>query len=656
MTRRVLATLFLGAAAFALLARAEPPAGDSKDKDKAARAKEGIDEKAAVDDLRLKQEQKQRQFGEFKGALLRLSQRMAVSANPADRDKAKILKMAVEKSNEEGIEQSFDKLVSILKENQLTDANLDKALTENKELTARIRAILALLMTDNRDAELKRQIAEAQRRLEELNRIIREQQNERTRVELKRAQADQLGREQKKITTDTGNLARGVAKSSQGGEAKKGAGDAKGAGKGGEAKSAPKEDTKDPKVREKAGEPKDGKGDNKSGSKEGSKGDAKKGQGGESKAGQKGDNKSGQSGSKSGSKGEGSKSDAKGKGDGKGEGKGGEGSKSGSQGGGKGSQGGGQQAGGSKSGGQGGQKQQDGPKKDDQTPDFPGKKQIQDAEKYQKEAEKKLEEENNDAAANKQAKAIDELNKAKKALEDLLRQLRQEEIDRILAALQMRCEHMLVLQIEVRDGTVSLDKGIKERPEQKPENSDRQRSLELEGKENDIIKEGNDARRLLESEGSAVAFPVVITNVLEDMSNVAQRLRATDTGAITVTIENDIIDTLREMIEALKKARQQNNQKPPPGGGGGGGSQNQPLLDELAELKLIRSMQLRVNSRTQVYGQEYKGQEQVPAPEKAQTSEERAKAERLQKEVKQLGERQLKIYEVTDDIVKGRNK
>src|SRR5262249_15610788 len=98
---------------------------------------------------------------------------------------------------------------------------------------------------------------------------------------------------------------------------------------------------------------------------------------------------------------------------------------------------------------------------------------------------------------------------------------------------------------------------------------------------------------------------------------------------------------------------QQNGQPGQPGQGNPNPG-NQPLLQELQELKLIRNMQLRVNRMTEAYGREYKG-EQAPAPEKA-TAPEREKAETLQKELKGLAEQQEKIYQVTNDLYRGKNK
>src|SRR5205823_273569 len=113
--------------------------------------------------------------------------------------------------------------------------------------------------------------------------------------------------------------------------------------------------------------------------------------------------------------------------------------------------------------------------------------------------------------------------------------------------------------------------------------------------------EATKAIDMLQSEGSAVAFPEVFQQVREDMKHVQKRLEGVDTGKVTQAIEEDIISTLKEMIEALKKAKQDlEAKKNPPKGNPGPPPppQDQKLLDQIAELKMIRSMQLRVNDRT----------------------------------------------------------
>jgi hypothetical protein len=66
------------------------------------------------------------------------------------------------------------------------------------------------------------------------------------------------------------------------------------------------------------------------------------------------------------------------------------------------------------------------------------------------------------------------------------------------------------------------------------------------------------------------------------------------------------------------------------------------LIDILAELKIIRSLQIRVNSRTRTYAQQYQG-EQANDPD-------------IQRELNDLAQRQFKVFEATNNIAKGKNK
>ena len=134
MTRRVLASVFFAAAAFVLLAKAEPPTPPAKTDGKPKVEKENLDVKATVGELTAKQVRMQALFSDFKGALLRLSQRMAASPKPEDQERAKLLKQALEKANEEGIDNSFDKLITILKAADKEDqAAIEKAMGETDD-------------------------------------------------------------------------------------------------------------------------------------------------------------------------------------------------------------------------------------------------------------------------------------------------------------------------------------------------------------------------------------------------------------------------------------------------------------------------------------------------------------------------------------------
>ena len=111
MTRRVLlSAFFAGGSRHAAGPRRTAQAGRQEGPEQPK-----LDIKLSAEDLAAKQIRMQALFSDFKSALLRLSQRMENSPKPEDREKGKILKQALEKANEEGIDNSFDKLVTILK-------------------------------------------------------------------------------------------------------------------------------------------------------------------------------------------------------------------------------------------------------------------------------------------------------------------------------------------------------------------------------------------------------------------------------------------------------------------------------------------------------------------------------------------------------------
>jgi hypothetical protein len=138
----------------------------------------------------------------------------------------------------------------------------------------------------------------------------------------------------------------------------------------------------------------------------------------------------------------------------------------------------------------------------------------------------------------------------------------------------------------------------------------------------------------------------------EDMEQITSRLARANVGQITQGIEQDTVKGLEEMIAALQRAQRDQqqrqrdgsqkgqNQKNPTGGG----SQDPPLVNAIAELKMIRALQVRVNTRTERYSKLLQeGVEQAEAPDLV---------EALQK----LSEREDRIHQTTHDIVAGKNR
>lgn len=261
------------------------------------------------------------------------------------------------------------------------------------------------------------------------------------------------------------------------------------------------------------------------------------------------------------------------------------------------------------------------------------------AQQQMEDAIKKLQESERKGASKSQEEALKELEQAKAELERILRQLREEEIERTLTQLTARFRKMLEMQTAVYDGTVRLDKV----PVPQRTHDHEIECARLSRQESQIVHEVDKALLLLHEEGSSVAFPEAIEQMRDDMRQVTDRLAALKVEKITQSLEKDIIAALEETIAAMEQSlKDLQKKKTPPGQMPMAGQpDDMELVDKLAELKMIRSLQMRINKRTQLYGQMIQG-DQAETPE-------------LLKALEGLAERQQRVFQATADLQKGRN-
>ena len=86
------------------------------------------------------------------------------------------------------------------------------------------------------------------------------------------------------------------------------------------------------------------------------------------------------------------------------------------------------------------------------------------------------------------------------------------------------------------------------------------------------------------------------------MLNVHGLLGKEKTGPYTQALERDIEQTLEEIIAALERAQEQQEQQSQQSESQSQSQQQlQPLVPDSAELKLLKSAQLRVNKRTKSF-------------------------------------------------------
>ena len=255
------------------------------------------------------------------------------------------------------------------------------------------------------------------------------------------------------------------------------------------------------------------------------------------------------------------------------------------------------------------------------------------------EAQKKLEEAKREDAVEKQAEALRELEQAKAELEEILRQLREEEMARTLAMLESRFRKMLDAQIEVYEGTKRLDKV----PQAERDRDDEIEAGRLSRKEAEIAVEADKALAVLREEGSAVAFPEAVTEIRDDMYHGPRPVgrgqgRRNHAGRRAGHHRRAGRDDRRLAEGPERHARQATSSRPTPAPA----NRKCRLVDTLSELKMIRALQMRVNTRTKRYA-EMTQTEQADKPE-------------LLEALRQLAEREQRIHKVTRDIVVGRNR
>ena len=283
-----------------------------------------------------------------------------------------------------------------------------------------------------------------------------------------------------------------------------------------------------------------------------------------------------------------------------------------------------------------------------QEDNFPGKKRIAAAEKKMKQASKKLSEAERKGAIEDQEEARRLLELAQAELEEILRQLREEEVERTLTQLETRFRKMLAMQIAVFDDTQRLVKI----PEAKRNKSFQIQSNKVALAERRIVDEADRAILLLVEEGSSVAFPEATEQMRGDMEQIAKQLSEANVSQMTVGLEEDVITALEEMIAALQQAQKdaeerKQQQQQPQQQNQQGGEQDQPLVNAIEELKMIRALQMRVNKRTDRYSKMIADADdpvgQATDPEIIESLE-------------QLAEREARIQSITSDIVAGKTR
>ncbi|HJN11460.1 MAG TPA: hypothetical protein QF564_22450 [Pirellulaceae bacterium] len=554
-------------------------------------------------------------YARLEQTIIRMAE-IEASTNP---QRAALLKRAVQQSSERLTRMQLNAAVKLL----APPAKLKRAIDDQEQALKDLKDLLKLLLSEDRSERRKDQRDQVREFIKEVVRLIRLQRG----LEGRTQNADdpkKLAGDQERVAERTGGLAKRI-KESEEGEPKDGE-PKDGEPKDGEPKDGEPKDGEPKDGEPKDGEPKDGEpkdGEPKDG--EPKDGEPKDGEpkDGEPKDGEPKDGEPKDGEPKDGEPKDGEPKDGEPK---DGEPKDGEPKD-------------GEPKDGEDASGQG-----DSPPPPES--ENPARKRIQAAEERMRKAQQKLEEAKRDDAVKAQEEARRELEKAKEELEEILRQLREEEVEHALAMLEGRFRRMLESQLKIYESTKRLEKIAAD---------DRGRQVDIQASklgfdESKLAVDADKALLVLVEEGSSVAFPETVQQMRDEMRSVADRLAAVKVGLITQTAEEEIIAALEDMITALQQAQQdmeEKKQSQPPQQSTPINPEDMPLVDQIAELKMIRGLQIRINTRTKRYARLLVD---IDDPVGATTDGD------LRRELSKLAERQERIYRVTRDIEIGKNR
>jgi hypothetical protein len=550
----------------------------------------------AGDELSVDQARLADRFERLETVLARLAE-LSASTDPR---RAKLLREAISKSREQGLDERFESIVALLEDERLSAAS-----SRQVELQKELDELLTLLLKADRDRELDSQRKRIKAYLKEVGRIIRLEKGLQARTE-GGDDAERLAEDQKQVSDQTGDLGKSISDNERSKPEESAADASKDEPKPGEAKdgeSKPSE-SKPSDSSSKDGKPSDGKpSDNKPS--EGKPSEGKPGESGESTPSEPSDSSQP---SDSGSPSESKPSP-------------------------------GGQPGQPSQPGQPGESSPSEQSPESQEPTDRAADRLKAAQQEMQKAQEQLEKSEREGAIESQREALKQLEQAKAELERVLRQLREEEMERTLTMLAARFRKMLDAQMKIYDGTVRLDKVA----EADRDHDDEIEAARLSREESLLVREADRALVLLKEEGSSMAFPETVSLMRDDMQQVTTRLSEIKVGALTQQLEQDIIEALEETIAALDKAiKDLEKKKTPPGQSPPPGQPSDPpLVDKLAELKMIRALQMRINRRTLRYDEIIEG-DQAETPE-------------LLEALQKLSERQQRVYQATSDLSRGRN-
>lgn len=208
----------------------------------------------------------------------------------------------------------------------------------------------------------------------------------------------------------------------------------------------------------------------------------------------------------------------------------------------------------------------------------------------------------------------------------------------MLASLEARFQRMLIVETQIHEGTTALATV----PQKDWLELSYGRCRELAQQQTELARECAQTVLLIREDGTSSAVLLAAEDIQSDMDSVAEWMQQSNVSELTISLQRDILESLKQLVETMQREmqqmqerQQQENQQQQQQGQ----QQQSPLVDLIAEIRVLRNLQLQVNRRTK----------QVDDLLERVSDAERSA---LLKQVSELAERQQKLFEAARDLEK----
>ena len=153
---------------------------------------------------------------------------------------------------------------------------------------------------------------------------------------------------------------------------------------------------------------------------------------------------------------------------------------------------------------------------------------------------------------------------------------------------------MLIAETQIHEGTVSLAAT----PQKDWLDQYYGRCRELAQQQSELTTECAQTVNLLREDGTSVSILLAVEDIEADMSSVSSWLQESKVSELTQSVQTDIIESLKQLIETTQKEMQEMKEQQQHQEQQQNSEQKPGLVELMAEIRMLRNLQLQVNRRT----------------------------------------------------------